>query len=280
MNDVSQRLVVVSFQFSKRHSRYRNLGAFRYLLTVSRRTTSGLLNARERPAQATQRTDLLLDCCSLPVSILLVAGAILALVATATVKQNRRNLLARIRTEWGKPRDRVRKIDAIGVSHHSRLSASGSSASLDDRTWDDLNLDEVFAALDRTESTLGQHALYHRLRTAPIADHLDAFEALVTRMSDDLAAREQAQMALARLQDAHGYDLWWLHQPNALDTPVWHVIFPVVTACTLLALLLGVFWLHLLPIGLGALGVNVVVHYAGLITASVPRQEHFGNSRH
>ena len=41
-------------------------------------------------------------------------------------------------------------------------------------------MDDVFAAVDRTQSTLGQHALYHRLRTAPVADHLAAFEALVT----------------------------------------------------------------------------------------------------
>jgi MutS-like protein len=130
----------------------------------------------------------------LSVSIFLVAVATLAVVA-ATVKQNRRNLLARIRSEWSSSCDRVRKMDAIHESHQSRLSASGSSASLDDRTWDDLNLDEVFAALDRTESTLGQHALYHRLRSAPVADNLDTFDALTTRMTADVATRERAQIA-------------------------------------------------------------------------------------
>ena len=199
----------------------------------------------------------LLHCGNLLIFILLVAGAILAV--TATVRQNRRHLLARIRAEWSKPRHRVRKMDTIRASHRSRLSASGSSASLDDRTWDDLILDDVFAALDRTDSTLGQHALYHRLRTAPIADGLDAFEALVTRMSADVQTRERAQMALARLQDAHGYDLWWLLQPDAVDTRVWYVLFPLLTASTLAALLLGVFWGHLLPMVIGAIAVNVIV---------------------
>jgi hypothetical protein len=153
-------------------------------------------------------------------------------------------------------------MDAIRGTHQSRLSASGSSASLDDRTWDDLILDDVFAALDRTESTLGQHVLYHRLRTAPIADNLDAFEALVTRMSADVQTRERAQMALARLQDAHGYDLWWLLQRDAVDTRVWYVIFPMLTTSTLAALLLGVFWGHLLPMVIGAIAVNVIVRSA------------------
>ena len=56
---------------------------------------------------------------------------------------------------------------------------------LDDRTWEDLNLDAVFSALDRTESTAGQHALYHRLRTTPVGPHLDAFDALATRITAD-----------------------------------------------------------------------------------------------
>src|SRR5207244_3084767 len=98
--------------------------------------------------------------------------------------------------------------------------------SLDDRTWDDLNLDALFANIDRTESTLGQHALYHRLRSAPVASHLDTFEALVTRLTWDVSSREQAQVALAGLQDIHGYDLWWIGERDALDAPWWYAIFP------------------------------------------------------
>ena len=96
-------------------------------------------------------------------------------------------------------------------------------------------MDDVFVACDRTESTLGQHALYHRLRSAPAGRHLAAFEALVTRMTDDAAARERAQLALARLRDPHGYDLWWLGQREVLEPRAWHLVFPVL-ALTVLGL--------------------------------------------
>jgi hypothetical protein len=192
------------------------------------------------------------------VSILLVAVATLAVVVV-TVRQNRRSRLARIRAEWSKPRDRVRRMDAIRQSHRSRLAAFGSSASLDERTWVDLNLDDVFAAVDRTESTLGQHALYHRLRSAPLADNLASFEALVTLIGKDVPTRERTQMALARLQDPQGYDLWWLAQPGALDVPLWHVIFPVLTVSALAVLLVGGVWLRSLPLVVAAIGVNVAV---------------------
>ena len=70
-------------------------------------------------------------------------------------------------------------------------------------------------------STLGQHALYHRLRTAPIGDDLEEFELLVSRFEKDTQLRERAQIALSRLQDPHGYNLWWLGTPNAVATRPW-----------------------------------------------------------
>ena len=73
-----------------------------------------------------------------------------------------------------------------------------------------MNLDNVFVAIDRTTSTLGQQALYHRLRTAPVGDNLEAFDVLTERFRDDMSARERAQIALDGLQDPHGYDVWWL----------------------------------------------------------------------
>src|SRR5580692_5732288 len=129
-----------------------------------------------------------------------VVAVVAVLIGTvATLRASRRKSLNRIRAEWGAPLERDRKIDAIRRSHRSRLDAVGvSGSSLDDRTWDDLNLDDVFDIVDRTESTLGQHALYHRLRSAPGADNLHTFDALTTRMSTDALGRERAQIALAR----------------------------------------------------------------------------------
>ena len=108
------------------------------------------------------------------------------------------------------------------------MASETASASLDDRTWDDLNMDDVFSVLDRTESVVGQQVLHARLRGDPHAAKRSAFEALVTRASDDSAARERAQLALSRLRAPSGYDLWWLAQPGSLETSRWHVLFPVV----------------------------------------------------
>ncbi len=192
----------------------------------------------------------------------IVAPAVLLLVVLAAIRRSRTERLVRMRAGWGTATERVRRMDAISASHVARIATSSGSHSLDERTWVDLNLDDVFAAIDRTESTLGQHALYHRLRTAPVADHLGPFEALVRRMSVEPATRERAQLALARLQDPHGYDIWWLAATDAVERRAWHVVFPLLTLTTILVAAATPFWsLGFTPLIAALLG-NVAIRYA------------------
>src|SRR5262245_55969022 len=115
-------------------------------------------------------------------SPLTVVAVLAALAAIMTLRRRgRQRLLASIRAKWGKPSARRHKMDAIAAANQSRLAAFHTVAFVDDRTWADLDLDGVFAAIDRTGSTLGQQALYHRLHTAPATQGLSTFEALVTR---------------------------------------------------------------------------------------------------
>src|SRR5262245_50818379 len=112
-------------------------------------------------------------------------------------------------------------MEDIAASHRARVAEYTAVASLDDRTWNDLLLDDVFRAIDRTESTLGQHALYHRLRTTHSAGTLHAFDGLADRFSQAPDDRTRAQRALSRLRDPHGYNLWWLAKPGAVSLPGW-----------------------------------------------------------
>jgi hypothetical protein len=190
----------------------------------------------------------------------IVALGFVLLLCAAAVRRSRRERLARVRAEWGQPVDRPRRFDAMARSHESRIAATKEST-IDDRTWIDLNLDEVFAALDRTHSTLGQHALYHRLRTAPVGHHLAAFEALVTRMSHDAAARERAQLALARLQDPHGYDVWWLTDAGAAARSSWYWLFPMLTLTSAGLAAAALVWSFALAPLVVVLACNVAVRY-------------------
>jgi hypothetical protein len=189
--------------------------------------------------------------------VVLVAG-----LAIWAIRAARGRALAGLRRAWGTVQPRSHKLDEIHASHRSRATELGVTGLLDDRTWNDLLLDDVFAGLDRTESTLGQHALYHRLRTTPTTAERAAFSALVNRFTQHAVDRERAQLALTRLRDPHGYNLWWLARPDAVDVPSWFAAFPALAATTLTLLALLPWYPALGPTLLLVVVVNVASHYA------------------
>jgi hypothetical protein len=168
----------------------------------------------------------------------LVVAALRAVVLVLDRRHRSRRLIA-LRAQWGRSPDRSRDLIAIAAYHRA---GTARDRGLDDRTWEDLNMSDVFSALDRTESAVGQQLLYARLRSTPLGEHLEAFEALVTQMSDDAPARERAQLALGRLRAPAAYDLWWLAQPGSLESESWHVLFPVVAISMAGIALLVPFW--------------------------------------
>jgi hypothetical protein len=171
---------------------------------------------------------------------------------------SQQRLQATLRANWGAPVDRERDMPAIASYHFAMTGTAAAAPALDDRTWADLNLDDIFAVLDRTQSSIGQQALYRRLRAAPQAPHLDAFERVTDRLSHDPALRERVQLSLAKLSDKAGYDLWLLAQPDILKTEAWFVLFPIVAVTMVAALAAAIFWTPALVIV--ALGV---AHLAG-----------------
>jgi hypothetical protein len=190
-----------------------------------------------------------------PILLLLVLLSLFSAVAAWRTRVRER---ARLRTEWGGPCDRERDMEAI--ADFFRAQNAGGDA-LDDRTWHDLLLDEVFAWIDRGQSRLGQQLLYLRLRSSP-APSLEAFDALVMRATDDEPRREEAQIALCRLGGASVCYMHRLARHQALQHSTWHVLFPIWSATIVLSLLLAFAWPMLLFSALIAFVVNLVIRGA------------------
>ena len=74
---------------------------------------------------------------------------------------------------------------------------------IDDQTWDDFNMDEVFARLDRTYSSAGESILYKMLRN-PLHDKkkLEERDKLVETLRSSTDLRTKLQMVYFKL----GYD--------------------------------------------------------------------------
>jgi hypothetical protein len=128
------------------------------------------------------------------------------------------------------------------ASYHSALAARSPTASLDDRTWRDLDLDQIFAAIDRTGSSIGQQSLYHRLRSTNSVATIGAFESLVSRASTDVERRERCQLALAPLRHPAGYEMWRLAERGALNWTARQLTSPALALAVIVTAALGLSW--------------------------------------
>jgi hypothetical protein len=113
--------------------------------------------------------------------------------------------LEALRRDWGKPVARERDLFLIGLLHHLGPEAG---TPVDEVTWQDLAMDDVFARIDRTCSMPGRQMLYHHLRTLEtdggILAERSRQQAVIRA---DAGFREAAQLSLARLE---GPDAAWL----------------------------------------------------------------------
>lgn len=133
-----------------------------------------------------------------------------------------------LRRLWGRSPDRERDMRVIASYHKELERADGES--LDDRTWTDLNMDDVYARIDRTLSPVGQQVLYDLLRTpSGSADELADRERWISWLGSDSAARESIQQILARLRSPDLQDVHYLFTGPIPDQSPIARLFPALS---------------------------------------------------
>jgi len=107
--------------------------------------------------------------------------------------------LNELREKWGKEQPR-RTRDYSGISLLFAAAPQGKD-SIDDRTWHDLNMDLIFAKMDRTFTYPGQQTLYRLLRTPEALDGkiMRARMEIIDTFQKESGVREKVQMALSAI---------------------------------------------------------------------------------
>ncbi len=132
---------------------------------------------------------------------------------------------------------------ATAPAYHELLPAEAAAGTVDERTWRDLDLDDVFCRLDFTVSEPGRQYLYHLLRTpqrsAPQLERLD--RAVRAIAAEPLEARRLRE-TLRRLQDPRGAGLAYLFFTELPKRPRLWPVFPVLTIAAVFCLALVPVW--------------------------------------
>jgi hypothetical protein len=161
---------------------------------------------------------------------------------------------------WRQRGDRPANMNRA-AAYHTRRPDGARAGALDDRTWQDLDLDEVFCTLDRTESEPGRQYLYHLLRTPEVSSEpLERRERLLGRLASDAALTKRIRTPLSRLEHARAGDLVHLVLGELPSRPRYWLLFPIltVTSATSLILFLTI-WPPAFVIWLGVCLMNLWV---------------------
>ena len=169
-----------------------------------------------------------------------------------------------IRQQWGKVLERKRNFDNISLYHRFCPHLPGK-APVDDTTWQDLNMNELYTRIDRTLTGPGEGVLYQILRTPCTGESLPELrrrDEIISVLQQDAKTREALQMALLRLGRDKDHTLTRLLWEPLPDKPTLTFIYSLLALVALLSLtapiFLGTPGLSLVML---AFSLNSLVHY-------------------
>ena len=173
------------------------------------------------------------------------------------------------------------KTDGFNLSGIARFfllsEKSDAHQIISDRTWQDLDMDEVFMFTDRTSSKIGQQYLYYILRTIPKTDHRrERLDKLTITFQQNQELRDRVLYELAGLNDPSAYHIVTLFLTEHIRKPSWFWIIPVLSSSSVISALLTPFYPSFLLLLTLLLGINFIIHYwnktnLNSYTASIPQ---------
>ncbi|MHB9141927.1 MAG: MutS-related protein [Paludibacter sp.] len=133
---------------------------------------------------------------------------------------------------------------------------------LSDKTCNDLDFQELFMFLDRTNSKVGQQYLFNKLRTIPFDSKDNAgHEKLIDKFVQDQDFRIYVQNQLGKLNDGETFYISSLFQDEHLQKPKWFFVVQLLSFASVFSFLMMLFYPAILFISLGIFIVNFGIHY-------------------
>lgn len=128
--------------------------------------------------------------------IILACLAVIAFAAYNIMTRNKRlrlKMLGRIRTAYGMvPTREYTEDELLRIKAYFETRKDAAGDHIDDITWNDLDLDRIFIAMNQTFSSCGEEVLYDILREPVFSDEtLDKREDLIRFFTENDALREE-----------------------------------------------------------------------------------------
>jgi len=167
----------------------------------------------------------------------------------------------RLKESFGKYKDGSFNFDAIEKYFRNKANTEVHQV-LSDKTCNDLDFDDLFMSIDRTNSRVGQQYLYNKLRTINLdkaQTKLD--EEIIEALSEDTELRISIQKRLKKLESKDAYYITTLFQDRHIEPPKWFGFIKTLSFLSLTALVFSFFEPLFIVVLVGLFFFNFVIHY-------------------
>lgn len=193
--------------------------------------------------------------------ILLIIPLVLAavLISRYRSKISTTKKLDEIKDRWGQPYVDHRNFNL--VNRYMKISSDENRISPE--TAIDLDIDDIFSYLDRTNSKPGQQYLYMQLHS--LNNNFHSFEEKIERLCNDPGKRAQIELKLSELNNTDAYYLPELFskQHSSMFTPLLENYIRI-SPFVVIGIILSLVFVHnqvILLLFLGFLIMNAIIHY-------------------
>jgi DNA mismatch repair ATPase MutS len=182
-------------------------------------------------------------------------------VTTPMNNNRKRKIKEKFLNAFGKIKDDSFNFDEI-ESYFRKKKQSDSFQVLSDKTCKDLDFRELFMFIDRTNSKVGQHYLYNKLRTIPLdSNDLLLTEKLIEYFTVNVDSRVDVQTQLSNLNDHEAFYITSLFQDEHINPPKWFFVVRLLSFTSVLSLILMFINQAIFFVLATVFIINIVIHY-------------------
>ncbi|HLP14559.1 MAG TPA: hypothetical protein VK177_21690 [Flavobacteriales bacterium] len=167
----------------------------------------------------------------------------------------------RLKKDFGKIKEDSFDFDMIEKYFRNKKNSDAFQV-LSDKTCKDLDFDELFMFLDRSNSKVGQQYLYNKLRNIDLnKEQIKQNEELISKLTNDSEYRISLQKIIEHLNHKDAYNITTLFQEEQIEPPKWFFLIKLLSFTGLTSLILGFFYPVFFIVLIGVFCINFVIHY-------------------
>lgn len=166
-----------------------------------------------------------------------------------------------LKESFGEMKDDSFNFESI-EKYFRKKDNSKSYQVLSDKTCNDLDFDELFMYLDRTNSRIGQQYYYNKLRNINIDESQTKLdEEIITELTKNSELRISIQKKLNKLNHKDAFYIVTLFQEEHISRPKWFYAIPFLSMASLGTLVLTFFIPSFFILLIAIFCLNFIIHY-------------------